>query len=352
MDMSRTLKAASALLLLGAAVVASSRSSVLEPMMVGEARADDPADQAGDDLVVAHVGDIAITKGELERRIAQTPRNELPSFGTTPEQIRRNFLEHVIIRDIVMANEARARGLDKVREIRERTLGAYRAMLFSAVRSDSKADAVTDEEVKAYYEANPDRFVAAKSLTLFRILVETEAEASSIIAELGEKPDLRIWNKLVKDKSVDPESKKRGGNLGRVSEDGTTGLAETRVDPALYAAADAVKDGTIVPTPVREGKKWAVLWKRGSNPPVAKSLDAEGPAIKAAIADERMRTAMQDLLEKLRKEDVAELNPELCDAVSINPSTSDVERTKRPGSLPRSKRAATPNPMDGPGGLR
>lgn len=342
------MKLASTLLLLGAALVASSRSAVLEPIMFGEAWAEGD----GDDLVVAHVGDITVTKGELERRLAQTPRNDLAGFGSSPEQIRRNFLEHVVIRDILMANEARARGLDKVREIRERTLGAYRAMLLSAVRSASKADAVTDEEVKAYYEANPDRFVSPKSITLFRILLETEAEATSIIAELGERPDLRLWNKLVKDKSVDPESKKRGGNLGKVAEDGTTGQAETRVDPALYAAAALVEDGTIVPTPVREGKKWAVVWNRGANAAVAKSLDAEGPAIKAAIADERMRTAMQDLLEKLRKEDVAELNPELCDAVSINPSTSEVERTKRPGSLPRSKRAATPNPLDGPGGLR
>lgn len=346
--MARTLKIASALLLLGAAVAATSRSPRLEAVLIGEAR----AEGQGDDLVVARVGDVTITKGELERRMAQTPRNELASFGSSAEQIRRNFLDHVLIRDIVMANEARERGLDKLRDIRERTLGAYRALLLSTVRSESKADAISDEEVKAYYDANPDRFVSPKRLSLFRILVDSEAEAASLIAELGERPELRTWNTLVKNKSVDPESKKRGGNLGQVAEDGSTGMAETRVDPALYAAADPVKEGTVVPTPVREGKKWAVVWKRGTNPPVAKSLDAETPAIRAAMADERMRSAMQDLLERLRKEDVRELNPELCDAVSVNASTTEVERTKRPGSLPRSKRAANPAPTEGPGGLR
>jgi hypothetical protein len=37
--------------------------------------------------------------------------------------------------------------------------------------------------------------------------------------------------------------------------------------------------------------------------------------------------------------------------VSVN-SQGDVEKAKRPGVLPRSKRAANPIPLEGPGGLR
>jgi peptidyl-prolyl cis-trans isomerase C len=311
------------------------------------ARADAP-----DDKVVARVGESTITAAELDKRLRETPRSELAQLGSTPEEIRKNFLDRVLVRDLILAEEAKARGLDKMRDVRDRTLGALRAMLVHELRKDAKANDITDEDVKAYFEANKSKFTAPKRVGIYRILVQTEAEAKAILAELGDKPpDPKRWNDLARDKSLDKSNHLRGGNLGFVAEDGTTGQAENRVDPAIYEAAIKVTDGTVVPQPVKEGDRWAVVWKRQSMSPVSRSLEIEAPTIRAQLADERMRSAVQALLDKIRPELVKELNIELCDMVTVT-ANGELERAKRPGALPRTKRPANPNPTDGPAGLR
>jgi peptidyl-prolyl cis-trans isomerase C len=310
------------------------------------------ADGAAEQKVVARVGDTVITVAELERRLRETPMSELAQLGSTPEEARRAFLERVVIRDVILADEAKARGLDKMRDVRDRTLGALRAMVIHELRKDAKAEEITDEEVKAYFESNKEKFTAPKRVGVHRILVQTEAEAKAILAEFGDKaPDAKRWNDIAREKSLDKSNHLRGGNLGFVAEDGTTGQAENRVDPALYAAAVKVKDGMLVPAPVKEGERFAVIWKRQSMSPVSRSLEVEAPAIRTAIADEKMRASVQSLLDKIRPELVKELNVELCDMVTVN-AAGELERAKRPGALPRTKRPANASPQEGPGGLR
>ncbi len=319
-----------------------------------QAQVDTPEQQEdpNDAKVVARVGESVITAGELRRALAQTPRSVLAQFGSTPDEIRKNYLDRVLVRDALFAEEARARGIESQSDVRDRELGAMRAMLVDDVRREAGAKKISDADVKSFFESNPDRFVTPKRIQIQRILVATEAEASALIADLGERPDPKRWNDAAREKSLDKANNLRGGALGLVAEDGSTGQAETKVDPAIFAAADAVKDGTIVPSPVREGPRWAVVLKRQTVGPVVRSLDAEAPSIRAELADQRLRTAMQALLDKLRPTLLTELNVELCDMVSVS-STGELDRSKRPGTLPRSKRNASPAPNEGaPGGLR
>lgn len=307
-----------------------------------------PSPAPGSDRVVARVGDSVVTAGELALRLAEIPPREREMYGSTPEEIRKNYLERVVLRDVIRAEEARARGLDKQRDVRDRELGILRAMLVHDQKKEAKVDQISAEDVKKYFDANPDKFTSPKRIMMMRILVATEGEATAILAELGDKPDPKRWNDLARQKSLDKATYQNGGSLGTVAEDGTTGKAEARVDPALFKAADAVADGTLVPKPVKEGQRWAVIWKRQTMQPVTRSLDAESPAIRAEMADQRTRDAMQALLERLRAENVKELNLELCDMVTVT-GTGELERQKRPGTLPRTKRGADPTPAKGPG---
>ena len=72
--------------------------------------------------------------------------------------------------------------------------------------------------------------------------------------------------------------------------DGDTDTPRVRVDPALFRAAQAVKDGQFVPEPVKEGEKFAVVWRRGSLPAKARTVEQE-------------RESMQNLLERRRADD-------------------------------------------------
>ncbi|MFO0552140.1 MAG: peptidyl-prolyl cis-trans isomerase [Polyangiaceae bacterium] len=317
------------------------------------ARAADPpsAPPADSDVVVARVGSTNITAAELEKRLSQTSRAALQAYGSTPEEIRRNFLERVLIRDALIAEEARDRKLDAQRDVRDRSLGVLRAALLEDLRHEIRADDISDAEVRAYFDANSGKFKAPPRIGLYRILVNTEADARAILSELGSKPDQKKWNDLARDKSLDSSTNLHGGDLGFVAEDGATDHAD-HVDVALFKAAQKVKDGELVPEPVVEGDKFAVVWKRETMRGGAAGFENEAPRIRATITDERTRDAAKKLLETLRTTEVKEMNVELCDMVTVN-AVGELERAKRPGVLPRSRRGAQPVPTEGsPGGLR
>lgn len=338
--------------LLGSAHVTRERGPLparLEPAF-GLAHAQTAASASGD-TVVARVGESTITRRELEKRLSELPRALHPELGSTPREVRRAFLEQVLIPDALFAEEAKARKIQEQREIRNRVLGVLRLMLVASLRKESKADGIEDEDVRSFYEANRDRYAAPRRFGLHRILVATEVEAQEILKQVGATPDTKVWNDLAREKSLDKASRLRGGSLGLVSADGGTGQAGPKLDPALFAAAEPVKDGEVVPTPVREGDQWAVVWKRQTTKPSVRSLELEASGIRANLADERLRGAIQELLGKLRSELVSELNPELTGMVSIT-ANGDLERAKRPGVLPRSKRQANATPVEGPAGLR
>lgn len=305
----------------------------------------------GADEIVARVGSAVITRGELERRLREAPKSALAELGSTPDEVRRNLLERFIIRDVLLAEEAKARGIDDYRDIREKSLNILRLAVITELRKESKADDVTAEEIKAYYEANPTKFQMPKRLLIHRILLATKEEADAVIAELGAQPDAKEFAAVAREKSLDKETNLRAGNLGLVSEGGETGDEERHVEPAIFRAAEKVKDGELVPSPVPEGGKFAVVLRKQTVLPTNRSLAAEAPGIRATLGDQRVRVAAEKLVTELRASQVKEKNPELTSMVSISPE-GDVERARRPGTLPRTSRTAKPFVHEGPAGLR
>lgn len=299
-------------------------------------------------LVVARVGNATITAAELDRRLAQTAPFQLKPYGDTPEAIRRGFLDQVMVKELLVAREAEERKLAERPELADRVRGLYRSALISEVKRELGQNAVTDDDVKAYYASNLDKFVAPPKVALFRILVATEAEAKAVIAELGETPDAKKFAQLARDKSLDKESAMRGGNLGFVQPNGDTGQRGQKVDPALVKETQTVKDGALAP-PIKEGDRWAVVWKRQTMRAVTRALETERAGIRQLLAQERMQSAMEKLLTGLRAN--VEQHPEMVDVLAID-SSGDLSRAIRPGTLPRSKRGARPQPEPSPIGPR
>lgn len=310
-----------------------------------------PSGLAGlEDLVVARVGGTPITAGELHRRMATVPPFQLREMGDTPEAIQRAFLDRVMVPELLHVKEAERIGLAQRPEVAERANGVLRAALLADTRREVSSSRVTDAEIEAYYKANIDKFVAPPKVALWRILVASEADAKALLAELGDAPDPKKWADLARERSIDKASAMRGGNLGFVEPDGETGQRGVKVDLALLRAAEAVKDGELVKSPVREGDGWAVVWKRQTMRAVTRPLEAERPGIRQLLAQERVHGAVTELLATLRGQ-VAEQHEDLVDVVGID-SAGELSRALRPGTLPRSKRVARPQPEPGPAGPR
>ncbi|NUQ77919.1 MAG: peptidyl-prolyl cis-trans isomerase [Polyangiaceae bacterium] len=304
--------------------------------------------------VLARVGSHVITVGDLERRLAGVPPFQLKAFGRNPDEVRKNFLERVLIRESLLSQAAIAEKLDQRADVQDRIRSVLRSIMLGSVRLDvAKGPPITDAEVKAYYDKNWAKFHAPARIAVWRILTATREEAAAVIQELKKDLSAKRWNELSREKSLDKATAMRSGNLGFVTPDGTTSDPSIKVPVEVMNAAMAVKDGELVPEPVAEGSRFAVVWRRQSMKPVERTLEQEAMAIRQILAHERVDGAVKSLLGKLRETHLAEHHPELVDQVEIT-SSGDLQPVRRPGTLPTSRRpsAAPPAPVPRPDGLR
>lgn len=307
-----------------------------------------PADKSA---VAVTVGETTMTVAEVERRIAVIPSFQLAQFGKTPAEIRKGFVESVLVPELLYVEEARRRKADQSPAARDRIRDALRQSVEMDLRDE--ANSVTPDEIKAYYDENKHRFNTPRRLKLWRILVRDEALAKKILSEMkgGELESANRWNKHARDDSIDKSTNMRDGDLGFVQPDGQTEMPQLRVDPALFTAADKVKDGELVPEPIKEGDHWAVVWRRGSLEAVNRTLAQEAPSIRQILARQKLSGQVTELAKKLQAEQVKNVSYELLAYVNVDPS-GDVGARQKPGVIPR-HRARTPGaPQRDERGLR
>ncbi len=214
------------------------------------------ADVSPDEVtVVARVGARTITAADVSRRIAQLPPFQLRAFGKTPDEVRRNFVDKVMVREALLAQGAVDAKLADRDEVAERIRGVLRNAMLARVRAEAGSAApVSDAEIKQYYDANPAKYHAPERVQIWRIQVAKREEAQAVLAELKKDPTPKRWNELAREQSIDRATNLRGGNLGFVAPDGTTSEAGLKVDAALLAAVSEAKDAELLPAP-RQGRR-------------------------------------------------------------------------------------------------
>lgn len=161
------------------------------------------------------------------------------------------------VKDIIMSKlisselvyqEAQKLGLDKQPDYIAREELARRELLVNTYLQDYiKKNPVSEADSKAAYDKYKSE-LGDKEYSARHILVATEAEAKDIIAQLGKGAD---FAKLAKDKSNDPGSKEKGGDLGWFSPGGM-------VKPFAEAVAKLQKGG-VTAEPVQSQFGWHVI---------------------------------------------------------------------------------------------
>lgn len=307
-----------------------------------------------DAAVVAKVGSRSFTVGDVERRIANVPSFQLRYFGKSPEEIRRRFVDETLVKDELYIAGADADKLTDVPEVAERIRGVLRTALINKITAEAAAAGpITDDEVKAYYDANRSSYHAPPRIVLWRITVATKEEAQAVIEKVKTDLSPKNWNEIAREKSLDKATNMRGGNLGFVEPNGATSDPNLKVETALVMAADKVKDGELVPEPVADDGKWSVVWRRQSMKAVERSLEMETPQIRHLLMRQRTEKRITEALAELRKKNVSETNPDLLELLSVS-GMGDVSPVKRPGTLPSARRpaAGSPVPKETPAGNR
>ena len=193
-----------------------------------------PATQAQEGAV-ATVNGVRIPEAYVEFMLS---RDEVKAAKQSPEQLRTAARENLINQEVVV-QEAKKSGLLSKAEVRtEIALREQRAVFGIYVREWLKSNPVTDDDVRAAYDAQRAR-MGNQEYHARHILVDSEDAARRIIEELNGGTSFES----LAQQSKDAGSRARGGDLGWA-------LPTIYVKP-FADALTRLEKGQITATPVR-----------------------------------------------------------------------------------------------------
>jgi peptidyl-prolyl cis-trans isomerase C len=229
---------------------------------------------------IAVVNGKAIPKSRADAFIAELVKQGQQDTPQLQSLVRQELIDREIL-----VQEAERRGLPGKSDIQFQLSNARQQVLINALVQDQIAKApVTESEVKAEY----DRLTqgnAGKEFRARHILVETEAEAKSVIEQLKKGGK---FEEIAKKQSKDPGSASQGGDLDWAD-------AESFVEPFSKAMAGLEK-GKFTQAPVQTQFGWHVIRLddvRSAKPP-------EFAQVKDQLTEALRRKKLQDFQQQLK----------------------------------------------------
>lgn len=202
-------------------------------------------------------------------------------------QLREQVKEELIGRQVVVQAAEKA-GLEKQADIKQELELARQGILVRALMSDYlKKNPVTEAEVKAEYETLKKQEAGKQEYKVRHILVEEEADAKKILADLkGKKTS---FEEAAKTHSIDTGSGQRGGDLGWSSSQNYV--------PTFAQAVEAQKKGELSAAPVQSEFGWHIVQVDDTRTMQFPEFDE----VKAQIEDMMRQTKLSQYQESLFK---------------------------------------------------
>ena len=200
------------------------------------------------------------------------------------ENTRKVIVDKLIASELVF-QEAQRQGIDKHPDYLAKQELTNRELLVNTYLQDYlKKNPVSEADIKAAYDKYKTE-VGNKEYSARHILVATEAEAKDIITQLGKGAD---FAKLAKEKSLDPGSKEKGGDLGWFS----LGSMVKQFSEAVTK----LPKGSYTQTPIQTQFGWHVI-------KLENSRDLQPPAyekVKEGLQKQLQQRQLEKLLSDLR----------------------------------------------------
>lgn len=233
---------------------------------------------------------VATVNGKpIKQNIYDYIAKEATSRGQKVDAPVKEAIINKLVDSEIVYQEAQKLGLDKQPDYLAREELARRELLTSAFLQDYvKKNPISDADTKAAYEQYKKAY-GEKEYSARHILVKTEAEAKDIIAQLGKGGD---FAKIAKDKSLDPGSKDKGGDLGWFS-------PATMVKPFSDAVAGLQK-GAVTPTPVQTQFGWHVIKLVDTRAAQPLSYDKVKDGLQKNLQQRNLEKLMADLRAKAK----------------------------------------------------
>lgn len=230
--------------------------------------------------VAAKVNGISIGESRVEMLAKQLAAQGQPEGADS----RKEIINHLAMQ-LLTSQEAVKKGLDKTPEVQDRLDLARQSILANAFIQDQvKNNPVSDAMLQAEYDKVKAK-MAGNEYKARHILVENEAEAKDIIAKLKKNPN--AFEALAKEKSKDPGSKVKGGDLGWFDPHGMV--------PEFGAAVAKLEKGKFTEEPVKSQFGYHVILLEDSRPKQFPPLEQVKPALKQQVQQQNVKLLLDGL---------------------------------------------------------
>lgn len=287
--------------------------------------------------VVATIGEVKITLGELEDRLNEQPAYVRIRYNAIEK--KKEFLDNLVEFEL-LALEAKSKGYDKDPEV---VFAMKQAMIKKLVKDDIadlvKLTDITDEEMKKYYDENQALYHKPEQVRASAIVVPDKAAGEAVLADLQraleENPRRKrqTFNDFVKSKGKDDRLAAINGDLGFFTKEGAKDEGEGTVPAAVAEAAFAlarINDTSAVVE--ADGKAW-ILMLTNRRPKVDKSFDEVKRQIQNKLFRDEKEASRDRYLGDLRKKSNVVVHEEKLTLIE-NPDFNDqIPAMGPPGSV-------------------
>lgn len=231
-----------------------------------------------------------ITQQDIEM-IIQDPRVEINKL---PQDSRNQIVEQAINKKL-LAKKALKDGVEKDPQYME-AMSKIKEDLAFQVWQKNEIDKLkfTEADKKDFYEKNKDKFNVPETFEASHILVDSEADAKSIIQDITKAANKETkFKELAQAKSKDP-SKANGGYLGK--------FAAEQMVPEFADALKTIAIGTYSKVPTKTQFGYHVIYVKSKTPAKVLTYAEVEPDINQILLANSFGKKVKELTEQLRKD--------------------------------------------------
>lgn len=233
---------------------------------------------------------VAVVNGKpIKQSLLDYIIKDAGAHGQKIDDNTKQIIINKLVGTELVYQEAQRLGFDKQADFLARNELANREMLVNTYLQDYlKKNPVTDADTKTAYDQYKKE-LGDKEYSARHILVKTEAEAKDIITQLQKGGD---FAKIAKEKSIDPGSKEKGGDLGWFS---PAGMVKPFSD-----ALTALPKGKTTATPVQTQFGWHVIKLEDTRATQAPAYDKVKDGLEKTLQQRKLEKMMTDLRAKAK----------------------------------------------------
>ena len=247
---------------------------------------------SGSSKAAATVNGTVISESRVNMLVKQRTAQGQPD---SPE-LRKAIIDQLSMQ-LLVSQEAVRKGVDKLPEVSDQIDFTRQAILSNAFVQDYvKNNPVSDDMLKAEYEKIKAQ-MSGNEYKARHILVDKEADALSIIAQLKKNPG--AFASLAKRKSKDEGSKASGGDLDWFDPRGMV--------PEFGAAVEKLEKGKFTDEPVKSQFGYHVILLEDSRPRMIPPLEQVKSELEQQVQQQNLKQMLDDLKAKAKIE-IAEIS--------------------------------------------